>query len=351
MKRIIFIILAVFTGMSLIADIDFYGQVRTGLWYELQDEDFTGGEPKTNMDLLLYKNSRLGFNFTNDNYKAKAEIGFSTSVVLRHLYAEYDFGKFSLLAGKTYTGFSEFNGQVVACIYSYDNLMIGYGFYYDSSQPQIKFSHKKGLYVSLQKPKIFDPAQLGVNTIDALMPKINLGYKTNFGNLYFHPTFGINMTQYNKDMTGMDEALLAYVGALTLKYTDGPYCFKTQVNFGLNSFDYGILGCTSRYAEWDLDKNEIIDVSNFGGYAEFGYKLNDKTSLKTGFGYSGSDMDTLDEADGASTGYFQVTRKLAKDVILVPEVGFINDMEDGMGNIEGSRTYFGAKLQMNFTHK
>ncbi len=352
MKKLIVLLLVFSASIGLFANIDFYGQVRTGLWYNMQDEDYTGAEARTKMDFLLYKNSRLGFNFSADKYMAKAEVGFSSSVVLRLLYGEYSFNKFKLLAGKAYTGFSDFPSQVVACIYSYDNLMIGYGFYYDSSQPQIRFTLDNGLYVILMAPKIIDPAGFGADAVDALLPKINIGYKTHFGNIYFHPTFGINMGNYNKDVTGnIDESIMAYVGAITVGYVEGPYSLKAQVNFGQNSFDYGILGCTARYAGWDAEKNEIIAVSNFGGFAEFGYAINEKTSIKAGFGYNGSDMDTLDETDGASTFFFQTTRKLAENVFLVPEVGMINDMEDGMGNKEGSRTYFGAKLQMNFAHK
>jgi len=352
MKKALLIILGILISVGLLADINFYGQARTGLWYDLQDEDFTGSEAKTNMSLLLYKNSRLGLNFSNENYNAKAEIGFSSVVVLRHLYGEYDFGKFKLLAGKTFTGFADFGSQVVACVYSYDNLLIGYGLYYDGSQPQIRFSHKNGIYVILQQPKKIDPAGLGADAINALVPKINVGYKTTFGNINFHPTFGLNSTQYNKDITGgMDESVLAYIGAVTVKYIDGPYYFKAQANFGQNSFDYGLAGCTAVYALWDTLKTEILNVSNFGGYAEFGYTINEKTALKTGFGYNGSDRDDLDEADGASTAFFQTIHTLAKGVVVIPEVGIIDDMEDGMGKKEGARTYFGAKLQMNFSHK
>lgn len=354
MKRLIVFLLVLGISAGLFAGIDFYGQARSGLWYEFQDEDYTGGETKTKMDLLLYRNSRLGFNFTSENYFAKAEIGFSTNVVLRHLYGEYSFKDFKLLAGKTFTGFADFGSQVVACVYSYDNLLIGYGLYYDGSQPQIRLSLKNGLYFILMQPQTIDPAGLGSEAIDAVIPKLNLGYKANFGNIYVHPTFGINLAQYNKDMTGgIDESILAYVGAVTLKYQDGPYSFKAQINFGQNTFDYGIRGCTAVYADADVDSSgvEIYDIANFGGYAEIGYMINDKTSIKTGFGYNGSDSDKLDETDGASTVFFQVIQKLADNVILIPEVGLLNDMEDGMGNKEGARSYFGAKLQMNFAHK
>ncbi|KQC03170.1 MAG: hypothetical protein APR54_09630 [Candidatus Cloacimonas sp. SDB] len=352
MKKLLFIILGICLGLSLFADIDFYGQARTGLWYDMQDEDLTGTEARTEMSLLLYKNSRLGMNFSSENYKANAEIGFSESVVLRQLYGEYQFKKFSLLAGKTYTGFSEFASQVVSCLYSYDNMLIGYGQYYDGSQLQIRFTLNNGIYFSLQQPKKIDPAGFGADAVDALIPKISMGYKTNFDKIYFHTTFGLNITNYNKEMTdGIDESIMAYIGALTLKYVDGPYYLRAQVNFGQNSFDYGILGSTARFADWDYAKNEIINLSNFGGYAEFGYTINEKTAIKTGFGYSGSEMDTLDETDGASSLFFQSIHKLAKDIWLIPEVGMINDMEDGMGNKEGARTYFGAKLQMNFSHK
>ena len=86
MKKIIVLLLVLSVSVGLFAGIDFYGQIRTGLWYQLQNEDYAGGEARTKMDFLLYKNSRLGFNFTSDNFFAKAEIGLYPDVHVSNAY-------------------------------------------------------------------------------------------------------------------------------------------------------------------------------------------------------------------------------------------------------------------------
>ncbi len=48
---------------------------------------------------------------------------------------------------------------------------------------------------------------------------------------------------------------------------------------------------------WDAVKGEVENVTTMGGFAEFGFAMNEKSVLKTGFGYVTSDNDNFDKPD------------------------------------------------------
>ena len=354
MKKVLLLAIALMLVVSVFAEVDFYGHVRTGLWYDMQDEDFTESESRIDFDYSLYKNSRFGTNISKDNFKAKVEFGFSSNVLLRHLYGEYDFGKFNLLVGKTFTGFNDFASQTASLVLGYDGLLVGYGMMYDGLQNMVKISMDNGAYLALMQPKEVDPASVG--GVDALMPKFNLGYKFKTKNLYIHPTLGVNMSKYNKDFAidelgvDYDNTILAYVFATTVKYNMGRFYVKSQVNYAQNAADYGMLGGTISKASYSTD-DEILNVTSFGGYGEFGYKLNNMLSVVAGGGYVASDRNGLDDSNTAMSAFVQTAVKLADNVMIVPEIGIIDNMEDGSGKVEGARTYFGTRLQMTFSTK
>ena len=370
MKKITVLVLSLTLSCFLFADFDFYGNARMGLWYQQSDEDYTEGEARWDMNYDFYTNSRFGATYDIENYNAGVEFGFkSGDVSLRKIYGEYDFKKFSLLIGQTYTGFSDLSKQASSVDSGLDGCFIGYGCFYDSRSPMIKFSFKNGLYVMLMDSKKDNPFG-DESVVDALVPKINIGYKYEKDNLYIHPTFGINFSQFNKDYatweeenpdydpadsTSMeyitkftDEEFISYAFAVTFQYTEGDICFKAQINGGQNIGNYGMKSSTVADAVWDDEKDEVIDVTSYGGYGQFGYKIDDKTDIKMGVGYTSSEIKGMKNQDTGMSAYFQTNYKLADKITLTPEIGIFDDMEDGYGKVEGSRIYVGTKLQVDF---
>jgi hypothetical protein len=349
MKKVVFVLAVVFLAGAVLSAVDFYGNARIGYWYDMQDKDFNNGvADRTVLHYDLFSTSRFGAIFTGEAYKGKIEVCMArTGVNLRQVWGEYDFGMMKVLVGQYYTGFFDLPNQATAIVSASENLMIGYGLTYDSRNPMIKLSLDNGAYLIFMEPKLVDPA--GVGGVDALLPKVNLGMRFNFDSLMLHPTFGINMSQYNKDFNaaGMDESVLAYAAALTAKYCMGDLTILAQGSLGQNVKDYGILsGATGGKAVWD--GTDILNATTTAGYLELKYKLNDKTTLMAGGGFSGTDRDDYDDPNTAITAYLNAKINLHPKMFIMPEVGMIDEQEDGMGNVEGSRMYFGLNLQADF---
>ena len=347
MKKVVLLVLGLLLITSVFAELNFYAHVRTGWWYEMLDEDYTGSEEaRTNFDYSLYGCSRFGAKYTADNYVLGTEFGISSSNVnLRHLYGEYKFEKFSILIGQTWTGLNEFSCQTI----DGDNGFIGTGLFYDGRLPQLTFKFSNA-YVSFMDPKKSDPQNIGTGGGDALLPKINLGYRYKDNGIYVHPSFGINMSNYNEDFAGEgnDQAVTAIVFSLTAKYAQDKFDVAGQFNYGQNAGDYGIAGCAYMAG---FDGEDVVNVITTGGYGQVGYQINDKAKLTAGFGFLSQEYDVDDsEADTKSSLFVQTKITLADNVWIVPEIGMVDYADDMGGETEGARTYFGTKFEMRFSN-
>lgn len=346
MKKVVLLVLGLLFVASAFANLNFYAHVRTGWWYEMLDEDYTGSEARTNFDYSLYGCSRFGATYTEDNFKFNTEFSASSSNVgLRHLYGEYNFGSFKMLVGQTWTGLVEFSNQTI----DGDNGFIGTGLFYDGRLPQLTFKFSNA-YVSFMKPQKSDPLNIGTGGVDALLPKINLGYRYNNNGIYLHPSFGINISNYNEDFAGEgnDQSVTAMVVSLTAKYTQDMFDVAGQFNYGQNAGDYGIAGCGWKAG---FDGEDVVNVITTAGYGQIGYKVSEKAKLSAGFGFISQEYDVDDsEADTKSSLFVQAKVTLAKNVWMVPEIGMIDHGDDIYGNAEGVRTYFGTKFEMRFSN-
>ena len=348
MKKIVLFLAVMFLAGQALSAVDFYGNARLGYWYDMQDKDLTGGEARTVLQYNLFSTSRFGVNFAGDAYTGRVEFSLSrTGAGLRQIWGEYDFGLMKVLIGQYYTGFFDLPNQATSIISASENLMIGYGLMYDSRNPMIKLSLDNGAYIIFMAPKMIDPA--GAGGVDALFPKVNVGYRMNLGSLMLHPTFGINMSQYNKDFStaGMDESVMAYVTALSTKYCADNFTVLAQVSYGQNVADYGMLSdATGGNAVWD--GTDILDATTMGGYLEFTYKLCPHKALTAGGGFFSTDREDYVDPDTAMTAYLQAKINLHDKMFIMPEVGIIDEMENGLGVKQGSHTYFGLNFQADF---
>ena len=134
------------------------------------------------------------------------------------------------------------------------------------------------------------------------------------------------------DANDNSDDITSYIYSIEASTTFGPAYLKGNYWAGKNVGNFGCLTATDSSA--DLDANgDISDTDSFGYQAVIGFKVND--------------MLTLDK-DEARSYYAQAVITLAKGVILVPEVGMYDNMEDDTGIDEGKRSYYGAKWQINF---
>lgn len=357
MKKLVLTVLVLMIVSIAFAKLTTYAQMRMGWWYEMQDEEMTGGESRMVMQNNLYSNSRFGVKFNMDKVSGQFELGAKPSLSLRVLYGQYDLGFGNLILGKTFTGFSDFAEQSVTCTYGFDDLMIGYGMAYDSTKNQIGLTLNNGFYLKMMEGAKIDPWG-DPDGIDNLIPKFNFGYKYKKDNLYLHPTFGITMSNYNIDFSDYDDSMTAYVFAFSGKMNFDKKYIKFQVNYGQNVRDYGLLGDQIPFATVTTDTTttiEIVDITTYSGYINLGMPINEKMELKAGFGYVSSDSDLMADPNTAMSAYLQCKHYLTKSVMIIPEVGMIDNMESGILNSdgsvddEGSVIYFGAKFQYSFS--
>jgi len=349
MKRLLIIFILGLFITSAFAEVEFYGSARFGYWYEMLDEDLAGGESRINMDFAQYSTSRMGAKFNLNRMLSKVEFGFNgTTVYTRLLNGTIDFGAYKLLIGRDYSGFNTANAasQSTSILLGYENMLLGYGAAYDGRHTMIKLIFKNGLYFSLSNPKKIDALALGVDSIDALTPKINLGFNLKNDKIGIYPTLGFNMSQYNEDYAGVDETVMAYVFATTFKYNMSKLTLQSQVNYGQNTKDYGIKTATCANASIDAN-GDIVNVTTLSGYLQASYAVV-CGKITAGGGYATSSSDNLDDNDTGMSVFLQGNFKLHEQLSLIPEVGMIDDMEDGMGCKEGSGIYFGTKFQMDF---
>jgi hypothetical protein len=346
MRRFLMVLVAVLAIVSLSAKMTTYAQMRSGWWYGMEDEAYNGTASRTVNQAILYTNSRFGSCIASGDFTGKFELGVNSSLYLRHLYGTYQFDGFSLTVGKTFTGLADFGNQAAAVVATSDRCIIGYGMAFDGMQNQVRLDAANAYVILMQAPKM-DPWG-DANGIDTIIPKINAGYKYTAGNTYLHPSVGFCTTSYNEDFSLYDDTVTAYILSVTGKHTLDALCLQYQVHYGQNLHAYGISG--SQIPDVTNDGTDVVDITTMGGYLDCGYKLNDTWNLCAGVGYESSESDLMDDADAAMTAFLQAKYCISKDAFIIPEVGMFDNMEDGFGNDEGAVTYFGAKIQYNFSY-
>lgn len=340
MKKVIIIAVVCLFAVSLFAEFDFYSSIRTGWWYKSMNKEYLGGEEgRMEMVAKLNSSSRLGVNFKKEGFCANVEMGLSTSgIYLRKAYIQQDLGGFKLLAGQTYTGFNDFAAQAYGN--GGETYLMGYGMMYDGRRNMIKATFANGFYFSLIEPVKMGPVG-GCDEIDALIPKVNLGAHLTLNDLELHPTIGYAMSSYNEDFSQYDETVTAFAAAVTAKYKVSDICLKGQFGYGQNIGDYGFsVNSNNYFAKWDSAKEEVLDATAMNAYLQGTFQL-----FTGGFGYVAADHDGLEDPDATMTYFVQYKLKIGEYLCMIPEVGMINYMEDGMGNEEGAITYFGASFR------
>jgi len=326
----------------LSADATFYGSARLGFWYENTDKDwncYQSGVSESNLALnyAMQGNSRLGANFSSNNITGKVELAVSPSKVgLRLLYGKITKGDRSIIIGQDYSGFKPYGDQV----YADDLNFINYGLFYDSRQPMVKFSCKKGFQAMLIIPKEVDVTGLG--GLKFLSPKVNVSYEYSGKKLYFSTSAGININKYNKNFNTdqLEKMILSYAVTLTGKYDLSGINLLAQYSYGVNVGNYGICTITPSSVVYNSTDKSFEDTKTFGGLVVVGCKL-----FTAGVSYIQTCNSLWTDKDTAMSAFIQKKVSICKNVFLVPEVGLIDNMKDFNGAQEGKKIYGGMKIQ------
>ncbi len=349
------VLVVAFTAPSFAAEWSFYGSARVSMFWQNQDKgDFLGADGEdTDSDFSqgLQGNSRIGAKVkAGDNLVGRFEYG--TSVNLRLLYGEYDFGGFKLLVGQSYTPVNYFISNQV---FGGDMDMLPFGGIYDGRRGMVQ-ARMGDFKVALVNPQssttIADPiggGTFGGVDTDISWPKLEASWAFNFGGFSGKVLGGYN--QYKVVSANDDETLDSYIVGLGLKWGIGPFYVGGDVYMGKNTGNFGIWtgGASSSVAAWDSVDEKLIDSDAFGWLFVAGFKMSDMFSFEGGIGSAYFDYDVAGATEETQAAwYVQATIAFAKGVFIVPEIGQTNAGEDLSGDDRGTNTYYGLKWQINF---
>jgi hypothetical protein len=305
----------------------------------MYDEDHALGERATN-DFVLQPNSRFGINFKHDGLTGKVEYDATGS--LRLLYGKQQFDGWSLLVGQDVDGTSILANQ----LWGNDLNLGGWGAVDGKRKPQIKFAMDEGFYIAFMKP-VLDRNPAGNQAgIDALIPKVNVGYNVDLGDIKLYPTALFQMYSYNEDFgMGHDGDVMSWLAAISMDWKLNDLTLRVHGNFGANTGNMGYAG-PSNYALWDAVENTTNDVMTMGGYLMVGYDINPELNLNLGVGYAASSNDDWDDDHARLAFYLQGKFLVAPKVSITPEFGMM--MDDLNADNSGTHMYFGAQLRFDF---
>ncbi|MCL2063629.1 MAG: hypothetical protein FWG98_04570 [Candidatus Cloacimonetes bacterium] len=398
MKRLLLVVALVIMSIGLFAQITPYGSARMGFWYENRDKYLNDGEnSRLSMNYFLQSNSRLGVNYRHENFDGRIEMGIGSGFSLRLLYGRQDFGDWSLLVGQDVIQGTDFLPNQVGGPPG-DLALMEYGVAWGGRVPQVRLEMDNGLFAALLIPNTAnDPAgnlkdEDIDDAIDYLIPRINLGYKIDLGDIKITPAAVLQYYNYNKDLAAIkvtrdawreeeddngnmewkkydltksyftDQSVLSFIGAVTAEMNIEPITLNAQFNIGSNIGNMGyavnqragwkqevreIHDEEERLVDFVIEDHELLDVLTFGGILTATYALNPAINITAGGGYTQSSRDDWDNDDSRMSVYLQAGLRYGR-LRVTPEVGLIDEMKDANDDKRGSMMYFGTQLRFDF---
>ncbi len=395
MKKVIGIIaactmVAAFAMPAAATDWNFYGSARMATFWDARDfgDDVATGKQEDDFDATwdLQGNARLGA--TVDHGALGGGFEYGSGPNLRKLYGTFTTGDMQLLIGQTYTpaGSYFYSNQV----YGADTDLLNCGQAYNGRRPMIQVK-VGGFKIALVKPHAISDLEAGsykgsnqyVETssgnyeevlvynktkglyeplkgdyvaadTDLIVPKLELSYGFASDTFFFDVFGGIQSYEIDRDVKGDGDdeniTVTSTVGGFGFGFTPGAIFVKAGAYAGLNTGQYGLWQLGDADAAINAKGDDIDDNMTIGGLFVFGANVSETATVETGVGFISHDLDTdadTDE-DQAMTFYVNCTVKFLDNFFIVPEVGYIDYMDDMAGNDEGTNVYAGAKWQINF---
>lgn len=347
MKKLVLALAAVaMIATPVLADVTPYGSARVALVYIGDDTKAAGvGTSTSALDLVLQGNSRLGIKASTGDVTGRVELGAlggtavkdangvtignaSALVYTRLLYGTVKLGEGTFLVGQAYTKNTKFSNQAL----NNDLGFIGFGALYDGRQPQLTYTMDNGFY--------FMAAKNGKKATDGdYIPKLGLGYSGKAGG--FKYTAGLHYQKYESALLNDVSSYMLFVcgdwminDGMTLLY---------GVHYGQNLGDYGIQG-RSDSASFAENATTTEDATNYGLMLEL-----DMSGFAFGVGYTADENKLVGPDTNAQMALFvNYTAQIAKGFKIVPEITYVDYMDDADGLSDGTLLLAGAKFQMDF---
>jgi len=399
MKKLTILIAAIalvcFSVPAMAVDWNFYGSARVNTWYVSTDAGKGGNDDsEVRWGSNGQDNARLGARVKHESVSGRIEIqlradqgGDPSSVITtesRLAYGEWDFGAGKLLVGKAYTPIAQFiSGEV----FDEDLGLLGVGTMYGNRQSQLALNFG-GFNIALIEPYTkhipglagetlsIDLGALGTfvgtgltgisvdfstkdnGDVDSYIPKIEANYGMSFDTWNFsvkggYQYYSIEDVVSLKDGKKNDVEVTSYTIGGDVGVNFGPGYVKAGLSWSRNPAQAawhlpGLRTDLGGTAVWDGDDDtedsDVIMAALVGGM-----KVSDMLSFEAGFGFRQDDLDVSGaEKDKVWELYLQSVIALAPGVYVVPEIGYIDFMDDVADNDEGSQFWLGAKWQIDF---
>lgn len=410
MKRGIIGVVACAAALALAVPamaIDFsgYGAVRVGTYWT-QNQYYAaksaGGASRSDSDfsLDLFGDSLVGVRVKEGDFSAVAEMGaFNPKAEgkgpeVRLLFGEWDFGNGKIRVGKAPSPYV-YRTQMA---WDSDGGMNAYGSLWDGRYAQIKVTMNNGFYIDLMQPRAgaagnnttnlgnadaaaefsqtglqYQPTYWNYNTV---MPKIVVGYEGKLDKWTYGGGVAYNM--YNLERvttanatpvkTDIHSYLVFFHGKIDLSPVEFSYNIFTGRNLGdlmssaasayvtsgggasynaytnVNTLSTGVPGGgTGAYYDVFNDANAYT----YGGWAQVGYTVTPKLKIYAGASFV-SDDNRVTRSDDRLAVFANAQYQVSKNFKIVPEIGFLNDMYNTVGNKEPRTLLAGAKWEMSF---
>lgn len=350
LKNITILIALIVLTRNVSAETTIYGSIRMATFYmseemkDSRDSDYTVWE--------LMNNSRIGGKYEGPEIKAGFEFGNGQDGPdIRKLYGIYGVGEGTFfLIGRDYTPLNYFPSNQVAPIYENegDSGLKPYGGIYEGFESMIQISTRH-FKLALIQPATKDEEQLkyGVTgEIERKMPKVEGTYHIGGESQYIDLYSGYQIYKIVEDVTEAEYDISSWIIGFNFGINMGPAYLFGNAYSGQNINPYGL------WAEGDdsprIISGEIYDCSTNGYILAVGSKISRNIIAETGLGYIVHDLSGAVEKDETMSGYLNLQCRINEYFTVVPELGFVDYMEDNGGTDEGKKLYVGAKWQIDF---
>jgi hypothetical protein len=369
MKKLIAIFaVLLLAAPAFAADWAFYGSARMATFYVYDDYgDFppaSGEDDDWGLQWDLQANSRLGAKVKADKVNGHIELGLKGTdggdidVGTRRAYGTWKFADdASLKVGKDYTPVTRF---ISSQTFGSDDGLLGSGNFYGKRPGQIGLQIGGFEIAAITNPLVTSSylAALSVapanSDVDWNVPKIEASWLLKFGGFDIRPFGGVNYFTVEEGNSILTDSIdvWSYVVGLDSMLNIGAFYIGVQGAYGINwsnaNWANARTGTAGSFAILD-GTDDVKDTTSYTGMLVVGLKFTDTLKFEVGGGYRADDPDVDDiDKDEMWQIYGQATITMAPGVYLVPEVGYLDKMDNFAGEDEGYQWYAGAKWQIDF---
>lgn len=373
MKKLIAIFAVLLLAAPVMAaDWAFYGSQRVATFYvanDFGDGNVNGEDDDWGLQWNFQTNSRLGANVKADKVKGQIELGLKGTdasdidVGTRRAYGVWMFADNAWLkVGKDYSPVTRFiSGQV----FNEDAGLLGAGNFYGRRPGGLTLGIG-GFELALLTNALNTSSYAGATAfptngdVDNNFPKIEAAWMLKFGSFDIRPFggfqyFKIASTDASETAGTLtdDVDIYSYVVGLDSMLNLGAFYIGAQGAYGINwtnaNWSNSLIGGTAGSLAVFDPTDDVKDTESWSAMLVAGLKFTPTLKFEVGAGYRSDDPDVSGvDADEMWSVYGQAVITLAPGVYLIPEAGYIDNMDNFAGDDEGYSWYAGAKWQIDF---